>query len=141
MSKITLAALTKKHFSNTASKRSPAKSATSNCIYKEDNLFQNKNGLSVAGERIQLLPLPAKTTTHLNTKHGNLGDERAIVLELYKEERESGLSSDGSGGIRWSRSAVKWLKAPAMASYRLPKQVQKENTRMFDEHLEQKKAN
>ncbi len=127
----------KEHFSNTAPKRSPAKSATSNCIYKKDNLFQNKDSLSVAGERIQLLPLPTKASTH----HGNLGDERAIVLELYKEERESRFSSVENGGILWSRSAVKRLKAPAMAPFRLPKQVQQENTRMFDEHVQQEKAN
>lgn len=76
---------------------------------------------------MQLSPLPVKNSTQLNTKHGNLGGERAIVLELYKEERENGLLSDQSGGIRWSQSAVKRLKDPANAPYRLPKQVCEEN--------------
>lgn len=138
MSKITPAALPKKHCSNTASKTRPAKSSTSKCSYKKDNLFHYKNSLSVTGERVQLSPLPLKTTAHLNSKHGNLG-ERAIVLELYMEERESGLASDDSRGIRWSRTAVRRLKAPSMIPYRLKEQVHEENTQIFDECVQQKK--
>ncbi|KAJ7382573.1 hypothetical protein OS493_034209 [Desmophyllum pertusum] len=148
MSKLAFAAL-KKHRSIQTSKGRNTKSATSNCNYKDENLFHRECGLSVTGERVQLLPLPTKTTTrHLNTEHGNIGDERAIVLELYKEERESGLSNDESEVVRWSRSFVKRLKAPVMTPYRLTKQapvmtpdrltkqVREEKSRMFAEHTE-----
>lgn len=123
MSKIVLAALTKKHCSNTTSKRAPTNSTTSNFNCKKGNMFHYEESLFVTGERLQLLPLPAKNSKHLDEKHGNLGDERAIVLELYEEERKSGILSDVSGGIRWSRSAVKRLKDRSKVPYRLSKQV------------------
>ena len=52
---------------------------------------EKESRLFVTGESVELLPLPSKTTTHLYTKHGHLVNERAMVLELYEEERKRGL--------------------------------------------------
>lgn len=94
---------------------------------EKGSLFHCKSRLSVTGESVQLLPLLSKTTTHLNIKHGHLVNERAIVLELYEEERKRGLSREESGWIRWSHSAVKRLKAPSMTPYGLTRQVHEKN--------------
>ena len=118
-----------------------AKRAMSNCKYKEESLFHCNSGLSITGESVQLLLLPSKDTKHLNTKHGQLVNERAIVLELYEEETKLGLSREESASIRWSHSAVKRLKAPSMTPYKLTKQVQEENALIFEGLVEQKKAN
>ena len=113
----------------------------SNCKYKEESLFHCKSGLSITGESVQLLLLPSKDTKHLNTKHGRLVNERAIVLELYEEETNVGLSREESALIRWPHSAVKRLNAPSTTPYKLKKQVQKENALIFEGLVEQKKAN
>lgn len=120
-----------------------AKRAMSNCKYKEESrLFHCKSGLSITGESVHLLPLPSKATMHLIKKHEHLVDnERTIVLELYEEERKCGLSREESGWIRRSQRAVKRLKAPSMTPYTLKKQVQLENTLIFDGKVEQKKVN
>ena len=99
---------------------------------EREGLFHCKSRLSVKGESVQLLPLPSKTTTRQNTKHGHLVNERAIVLELYEDERTRGLSREESGWIRWSHSAVQRLKAPSMTPYRLTKQVHEKTTLIFD---------
>ena len=100
---------------------------TSNTV--KESLFHCKSrSLSVTGKSVQLLPLPSKTTAHLNTKHGHLVNEREIVLELYEEDRKRGLSREESGLIRWSHGAVKRLKDPSLTPYRLTKQVQEEKS-------------
>lgn len=58
---------------------------------EKETLFQCKSRLLVKGESVELLPLPSKTTTRQNPKHGHLVNERAIVLELYEEEAKRGL--------------------------------------------------
>ena len=67
---------------------------------ERESLFQCKSRLSITRKSVQLLPLPSKTTTRQNTKHGHPVNEREIVLELYEEERKRGLSSGENGWIR-----------------------------------------
>ena len=101
---------------------------------ERESLFHCRSRLSITGKSVQLLPLPSKTTTRQNTKHGHLVNERAIVLELYEEERKRGLSRGESGWIRWSQSAVKRLKVPSMTPYMSTKQVHGKTALIFDGH-------
>lgn len=133
MSRLALVALKKKHCSKT-------NSAKANCNFKEGHILHDNSGLSVTGEKLQLLPLSAKATGHLNTKRDNFGDEREIVLELYQEERKNGVLNEESGVIWWTKTAAKRLKGPVRTPYRLSKQVPHENNaRMSGEQTEQEK--
>ena len=80
--------------------------------------------MSIAGERIQLLPIPEKTSTEQSSKRDTVDDERGIVLKFYKEVREKESLNDEKEILPWSRNTeVKKLKVPITTPYRLPKQA------------------
>ena len=59
MSKLMLTDLTKKQYSN-ASKGTNASSDSSHFNCEEQNVLHHKCSLSVLGERMEIIPLPAK---------------------------------------------------------------------------------
>ena len=104
MSNRSLAALTQKHCLNT-SKRTTANSdiSHSDCNCKE-NEFYHKRSLSIVGERMQLFPIPKKTSTDLGSQRDTVDDERGIVLRFYKEVREKESLNDLKKILPWSRN-------------------------------------
>ena len=96
MSKRPLTGLTKKHCS-TDKKRTTAKPNTPHREHKKQTVLYHKCGLYIVGEGIQLLTLPKRTSADLSSKHADcVGNERTIVLEFYKQERENEFSIEGT---------------------------------------------
>ena len=122
MSNLSLAELTKKHC-RIAKKRTTANSSTPHREYKEKTMFCHKCGLYTVGERIQLLTLPKETSADRDSKQADcVSNERTIVLEFYKKERENEFSIDEG---TYSPSIMgKKLKEPVMTPFPLPKQMQ-----------------
>ena len=88
----------------TCFKTNPAKA---NCNLKGKHITHVEEfGLSINGERVELLPVFAEATSNRITKKcDTLSDERAIVLKFYLEERESGAICKKKGAI-WRRKGA-----------------------------------
>lgn len=72
---------------------------------------------------MQLLTLPKKTSADRYPKHADcVSNERTIVLEFYKKERENEFSINEE--TYSPRTMGKKLKEPVMTPFRLPKQMQ-----------------
>ena len=135
MSNLSLAELTKKHCP-IAEKRTTANSNTPHREHKEKTVFCRKCGLDIVGERMQLLTLPKKTSADPDSKHADcVSNERTIVLEFYKKERENELSIDEE--THSPSTMGKKLKEPVMAPFRLPKQTQNWSDSTYDRRMSQ----
>lgn len=122
-------------------KTNPAKA---NCVFKEKLISRDEeSGLFINGERTQLLPLFAETTSNrISEKWNELTDERAIVLKFYREEGESGTLNEEREANWWTKSAVRRLKSSVTTPDRPTNQVPSEHSaRMKGKETEQKIPN
>ena len=99
-------------------------------IFPVASCYRNRDKLRPDGSLGSDVDFISKTTTRQNTKHGHFVNERAIVLELYEEERKRGLSTEVSGWIQRPEKA----KGSFHDTLKLP-------CYLMDMHVQQKKAN